>query len=104
MKCPICIRDQRSGTFQLPVEGIRMGLSFTPHYDLTGNLHHHDPNWHEREATCSDGHQLRVLERQGCAISGCQFQGNTEKWVYLEPGPEGGWREVPENLRKQAKG
>jgi len=65
MKCPVC---KEEGKRSIVTEGPTMTTDMysAPFYDEDGKRHFHDPNRHDTQYTCSEGHRFWSSWRDVC--------------------------------------
>ena len=65
MKCPECVRDGERSIVTIG-PGYSTLAYAAPFYDEEGRHHHHDPNVHTSEYSCSRGHSWAEVHRGSC--------------------------------------
>lgn len=72
MKCPECERSGDKSTLSIGAS-LTTAMYTQDYYDEEGVLHRHDPNRHETEYSCSNGHSFKKIHKLKCPALECEW-------------------------------
>jgi hypothetical protein len=80
MICPICKEQGLKSTVTTQGGGSTL-MGYTPYYDESGRLHHHDNNTRSTLGNCSQGHSFHYIFENSCW---CGWKGIPEQFKMLD--------------------